>query len=123
MRPLRLRPARRAWALVVVAVTMSLVALACDGSGPTTTTTTTTTSTTTAPVPDPSLAAPCGRAEEPPPRYDHVVVLVEENRTWTGGRSAGLGMGFDALTMPFLHGLAAQCAYFTDWAETNGAQN
>ena len=44
-------------------------------------------------------------------------MLVEENRTWTGGRTAPVGMGFSGGDMPYLHGLAEQCSYFVDWAE------
>ncbi|MCU1353612.1 MAG: acid phosphatase [Acidimicrobiales bacterium] len=78
---------------------------------------------TTSRGPTPSAGAPCGRQAAPPTQYDHVVVMVEENRTWTGGSSPAIGMGFSADKMPFLHGLATRCAYFTDWKETNGAQS
>ncbi|HEY4378247.1 MAG TPA: alkaline phosphatase family protein [Acidimicrobiales bacterium] len=71
----------------------------------------------------PSLSAPCGRATTPPARYSHVVVMLEENRTWAGGRSPAVGMGFSATKMPFLHSLAAKCSYYTDWAETNASQD
>jgi hypothetical protein len=70
-----------------------------------------------------SLAAPCGRTAAPPATYDHVVVMVEENRTWTGGRSASVGLGFSPTNMPFLHRLATNCAYYTDWVETSGKQS
>ena len=76
-----------------------------------------------APTGVPTLAQPCGRATTPPRPYRHVVLLVEENRTWTGGRSPAVGMGFSARTMPFLHGLATKCSFFADWSETNAAQN
>jgi hypothetical protein len=66
----------------------------------------------------PSLAAPCGRSTAVPARYDHVVVLVEENRSWNG-----IGLGFNASAMPFLHGLAAKCSYYPTWDETNRSQN
>lgn len=68
-------------------------------------------------------AEPCGRSTAPAQRYDHVVVMLEENRTWTGGRTPAVGMGFDAKKMPYLHGLATQCSYYTDWSETDGTQN
>jgi acid phosphatase len=72
--------------------------------------------------PLPSLAAPCGRSADPPATYEHVVVLVEENRTWGGGRTPPVEFGFSPTAMPFLHGLATKCAYYADWAETDGAQ-
>lgn len=50
-------------------------------------------------------------------------MLVEENRTWTGGRSAGVGMGFAGGDMPYLEQLASQCSYFTDWAEIDATEN
>ncbi len=68
--------------------------------------------------PHPSAAAPCGRRTAPPSRYDHVVVLVEENRTWNR-----VGLGFRASMMPFLHGLAKRCAHYRNWNETNPGQN
>ncbi len=74
-------------------------------------------------TPAPSSTAPCGRATAAPPKYDHVVVLVEENRTWLGGASPKVGLGFSATDMPFLHGLAKGCTYFATWTETNAAQN
>jgi hypothetical protein len=51
------------------------------------------------------------------------VVLVEENRTWTGGRSQAVGMGFSGGEMPFLEHLASQCSWFTDWAEMDANEN
>jgi phospholipase C len=71
----------------------------------------------------PSLAAPCGRTAAPPTKYDHVVLIMEENRTWSGGRTPAVGLGFSATKMPFLHGLATKCSYYKDWAETNSGQN
>ena len=74
-------------------------------------------------TPAPSLAAPCGRTTAPPTKYSHVVIIMNENRTWTGGRTPAVGMGFSATNMPFLHGLATKCTYYSDWAETNATQN
>ncbi len=110
---------RRTPLLAIGLVLTFLVAAApsCGDGGGTTTTTTTTSPTV------PSLGQPCGRTADPPSTYDHVVVMVEENRTWTGGRTAAVGLGFSPTTMPFLHGLATKCSYYTDWAETNGTQN
>ncbi len=45
------------------------------------------------------------------------MVFAFENRTWN---DVGLGFGPQ---MPYLHGLGQQCSYFTDWTETNTAQN
>ncbi|WP_426572066.1 alkaline phosphatase family protein [Aquihabitans sp. McL0605] len=70
-----------------------------------------------------SAAAPCNRTGRPPTRYQHVLVLVEENRTWSGGGTPAVGLGFSARKMPFLHGLAAKCSYFRDWSETNSRQS
>ena len=60
---------------------------------------------------------PCGRAVPPPARYDHVVVIMEENRTWP---LVG-GVGFAA--MPFVAGLARQCTVYDEWLETNPNQS
>ncbi len=70
-----------------------------------------------------STSAPCGSDAAPPATYQHVVMLVEENRTWTGGRSAAVGMGFSGGDMPYLQGLAEQCSYFVDWAEIDAGEN
>ena len=70
-----------------------------------------------------SASKPCGATTKAPKTYDHVVVLLEENRTWTGGRTPAVGIGFSGGKMPYLAGLAKQCSYYTDWAETNGEQN
>jgi hypothetical protein len=51
-----------------------------------------------------------------PSTYSHVVVVVGENRTWST-----VGTGFS--TMPFLNSLAAGCAYYPTWNETNPTQN
>jgi len=56
----------------------------------------------------------CGSTAAPPAHYDHVVVFSFENRTWSD-----VGLGFSASRMPYLHGLAAQCSYFSDYTETN----
>lgn len=60
----------------------------------------------------------CDSTAAPPAHYAHVVVFSFENRTWSN-----VGLGFSATTMPYLHGLAAQCSYFSDWTETNTQQN
>src|SRR5262249_19688144 len=50
--------------------------------------------------------------------YDHVIIFSFENRSWSD-----TGLGFSAANMPYLHSLAAQCSYFSDWTETNTSQN
>lgn len=116
------------WASVGLAVVLGVVATACgssgsSGSGTTSGSGPSTTATTRPAAAAVSAAHPCGRDGSPPKTYDHVVMLLEENRTWTGGRTAAVGLGFDANQMPFLHGLAAQCSWYADWVETNTGQN
>ncbi|HVU03252.1 MAG TPA: alkaline phosphatase family protein, partial [Polyangiaceae bacterium] len=60
----------------------------------------------------------CGSTAAPPAHYEHVVIFSFENRTWSN-----VGLGFSATTMPYLHALATQCSYFSDWTETNTSQN
>ncbi|HVY25396.1 MAG TPA: alkaline phosphatase family protein [Polyangiaceae bacterium] len=60
----------------------------------------------------------CGSTASPPSTYQHIVVFSFENRTWSN-----VGLGFSATTMPYLHSLASQCSYFSDWTETNTSQN
>jgi hypothetical protein len=60
----------------------------------------------------------CSSTASPPAHYDHVVVFSFENRTWSN-----VGLGFSNGSMPYLHGLGTQCSYFSDWSETNSAQN
>lgn len=67
----------------------------------------------------PSNAAKCGSVAAPPSTYEHIVVIMEENRTWDG---VG-GVGFADPNMPFLHDLGTNCTVFADWTETNTAQN
>jgi len=59
----------------------------------------------------------CGNPGSAPKRYDSVVVFAFENRTWS---DVGTGFGRD---MAYLHSLGQRCSYFTDWTETNTAQN
>jgi hypothetical protein len=66
-----------------------------------------------------SNASKCGSAAAPPAKYDHVVVVMEENRTWDG---VG-GVGFGDKYMPFLGDLGKNCTVFSDWTETNTEQN
>lgn len=65
-----------------------------------------------------ALTSTCGSTGAPPAHYQHVVVFSFENRTWSN-----VGMGFSATTMPYLHSLATQCSYFSNWTETNSSQN
>jgi hypothetical protein len=60
----------------------------------------------------------CGSTATPPSTYQHVVVFSFENRSWSN-----VGLGFSASTMPYLHALASQCSFFSDWTETNTGQN
>ena len=59
----------------------------------------------------------CGSTVSPPHTYRHVVVIMEENRTWP---RVG-GPGFAA--MPYMYGLATQCTFYPRWLETNPNQN
>ncbi len=65
------------------------------------------------------VGSPCGSSAQAPPTYDHVVVVMMENRTW----SAVGGVGFDDPSMPYLHALASRCTTFADWTETDPDQN
>ncbi len=67
----------------------------------------------------PTNAAKCGSAAAPPAHYDHVVVVMEENRTW----DAVGGVGFRDPNMPYLHDLGTRCTVFSQWTETNTTQN
>jgi len=58
----------------------------------------------------------CDSTAAPPAHYDHVIVFSFENRTWSN-----VGLGFTNL--PYLHSLATQCSFFSDWTETNTSQN
>lgn len=66
-----------------------------------------------------SNASKCGATTAPPPQYQHVVVIMEENRTWS---DVG-GVGFGDQYMPYLHDLGTHCTVFSDWTETNTTQN
>jgi len=72
-------------------------------------------------VPDatPTNAAKCGATTTPTATYSHVVVVMEENRTWS---TVG-GVGFGDQYMPFLRDLGANCTVYSDWVETNTSQN
>jgi hypothetical protein len=59
----------------------------------------------------------CGSRRPPPTTYRHVVVIMEENRTWA---QVG-GVGF--LAMPYAHHLATQCTTYATWLETDSRQN
>jgi phosphatidylinositol-3-phosphatase len=79
-------------------------------SRPATAASTTATATTSAP-------AVCGNARPHPARYESIVVFAFENRSWSSVGGPGFG------SMAYLHSLAQRCAYFTDWTETDTAQN
>jgi len=65
-----------------------------------------------------AAAGVCASTAAPPARYQHVVVFSFENRNWSG-----VGLGFSASSMPYLHALAAQCSFFSDWTQTNTGQD
>lgn len=111
--------------LAVAAVFLGLVLAGCGSSGSDSSSPSATTTTKVKAPQDPAepFAVPCGSTAKAPKQYDHVVVLVNENRTWTGGRTGAVGMGFDATKMPYLHSLTGACSFYADWAETNGEQN
>ena len=87
--------------LALVAVALAAVPLGC------------------VPGPTPTNAAACGSTDAPPTTYEHVVVVMEENRTWS---TVG-GVGFGDQYMPFLGDLGRNCTVFSDWVETNTTQN
>ncbi len=121
----RPRLGHRARLCVVLGFLGVVVALlaGCGGrSGPTTVTPTASSAPSAGNLPI-NAAEPCGRDTTPPGRYEHVLILMEENRTWTGGRTPAVGQGFSAETMPFLHRLAATCGYYPEWNETTASQS
>jgi hypothetical protein len=59
----------------------------------------------------------CGARRAPPPTYQHVVVIMEENRTWATVGGSGFG------AMPYAHDLAQQCASYLTWNETDALQD
>jgi hypothetical protein len=66
-----------------------------------------------------SNVAKCGSMGAAPATYDHIVVIMEENRTW----DLVNGPQFQDPFMPFFRDLAPSCTTFKDWTETNTAQN
>ena len=52
-------------------------------------------------------------------KIDTIVVISEENRTWS---NVG-GPGFSASTMPYTHGVAAECGFFQLDTEVNTGDN
>lgn len=72
-----------------------------------------------APIPTPTNASKCGSTAPPPAQYQHIVVVMEENRTWS---TVG-GVGFDDPFMPFLGDAGTNCTVFSSWTETNTSQN
>ncbi|MGO9877504.1 MAG: alkaline phosphatase family protein [Acidimicrobiia bacterium] len=77
----------------------------------------TNTTSTTVPSRVAATGRACGNSGPVSERYRSVVVFAFENRTWN---DVG-GVGFGA--MPYLHRLAQQCAYFSDWSETDTNQD
>jgi hypothetical protein len=104
--------------LAVAVTVLTLVVGACGSSGggraaraPKRATTTTAPGTTTTVAA--AGAPPCGGTGAPPARYDSVVVFSFENRSWDE-----VGAGFGP-SMPYLHTLGTQCAWFPQWTETD----
>lgn len=64
----------------------------------------------------------CGNPSTNNP-IDTIVVISEENRTWSGGASPAVSLGFSPTKMPYLNSLSNQCTYFTNMSETNKSQN
>jgi len=58
----------------------------------------------------------CGQKQAPPSAYQHIVVIMFENRTWS--QVGGVGFG----DMPYAAQLAKQCTYYADFHETNANQ-
>ena len=114
----RVRPA---WHLAMV-VALTVATAACgggtsSGSKRSSTPTRAAVSTTVAPsTVAPTAATPC-RGAAAPETYQHVVVVVLENRTWSDVGGPGFG------AMPYLAGLARSCAYYPQWTETNRQQD
>jgi phosphatidylinositol-3-phosphatase len=83
------------------------------------------TTSTTRPAPTTSSAAPShpDLAEFPcqglaaSATYQHVVVVMMENRTWN--QVGGVGFG----AMNYLASLAKRCAFYAKWTDTNPAQD
>jgi hypothetical protein len=71
-------------------------------------------------VPNPHVSAGgvCGNTPTGN-KIDTIIVISEENRTWS---DVG-GTGFSATTMPYVHNIASQCAYFTQDTEVNTGDN
>ena len=112
---------RRWWVgpITILAVAVGLASCSSSSSVARARTRRTTSSSTTPSTSPPSAApgvpnaAPCGAAAAPPPRYDSVLVVAFENRSWDE-----VGPGFGP-GMPYLHGLGAQCSWFSQWVETD----
>jgi phosphatidylinositol-3-phosphatase len=64
-----------------------------------------------------AAGSPCGSTAAPRAHYQHVVVFVFENRTWSDVGGPGFG------SMPYMHGLSSQCSFFNNWTETNTSQD
>ena len=102
-----------------LAVALAAVSTACGAATPQATGPAPTTSVEPTSSVPPVAAPICGASTAPPTTYDHVVILIEENRTWS---TVG-GVGFTDPTMPYLGSLASRCTVFSEWTETNTTQN
>jgi len=118
--------AGKAWrAAVLLTVAVSVAALAgCGGSSNQVTsrrgdrgTQPATTTSTTAPEPQADLTTQPCQGRTPPTRYDHVVVILMENRNWSQVGGPGFG------GMAYMNGLAKQCSYYEQWDDTNPVQS
>jgi hypothetical protein len=72
-----------------------------------------------APQPTPPPLAPgiCGSTAAPPATYQHLVVIMLENRTWPDVGGPGFG------AMPYTHQFAQQCTSYAQWLDTNPHQD
>jgi acid phosphatase len=110
---------RTGLATLLVLVTLGCGSHSTDRARTTTSPPATPTSVTSRPTATTATTTPavCGSARPHPSGYKSVVVFAFENRTWANVGGPGFG------SMPYLHALAQRCAYFTDWTETDTAQN
>jgi hypothetical protein len=104
--------------LVSILLVALLGASACASNGRSSSASTSATSDTASPaLTSRSKQKVCGKATPHHKSYKSVVVFSFENRKWAAVGGPGFG------SMPYLHALATQCAYFADWTETDTAQN
>lgn len=99
------------WLAGILLLILPACSSAAPRSGPPASTvapTTTTTPSTTKAVPSTTVVAgPC-RGSTPPPSYQHVVVIVMENR--------GAGQVYGSAQAPYINHLGGQCGVATDYS-------